>query len=58
MEASSEYARVEYRAKIQAHIEALRTKAQAAGMDYCLLRTDRPLDSGLREYLTIRQGKM
>ena len=58
MEASSDYARTEYREKIQAHIEALRTKAQAAGLDYFLLRTDKPLDAGLREYLTIRQGRM
>jgi hypothetical protein len=58
MEASSDYARTEYRQKIQAHIEALRTKAQAAGLDYFLLRTDKPLDAGLREYLTIRQGRM
>jgi uncharacterized protein (DUF58 family) len=58
MEASSEYARTEYREKIQAHIETLRTKAQAAGLDYFLLRTDKPLDAGLREYLTIRQGRL
>lgn len=58
MEASSEYARTEYREKVQAHIENLRTKAQAAGIDYFLLRTDKPLDAGLREYLTIRQGRM
>jgi hypothetical protein len=32
-------------------------KAQAAGIDYFLLRTDRPLDEALREYLTIRQGR-
>jgi hypothetical protein len=35
----------------------LRMKAQAAGIDYFLLRTDRPLDEALREYLTIRQGR-
>lgn len=58
IEASSDYARTEYRQKVQAHIETLRTKAQAAGLDYFLLRTDKPLDSGLREYLTIRQGRM
>lgn len=58
LEATPEYARTEYREKIQAHIENLRTKAQAAGLDYFLLRTDRPLDEALREYLTIRQGRM
>jgi hypothetical protein len=30
---------------------------QRAGMDYCLLRTDRPLDGALAEYLTIRRGR-
>jgi uncharacterized protein (DUF58 family) len=58
LEATPDYARTEYRQRIQAHIDELRTKAQAAGMDYCLLRTDNPLDKGLREYLTIRQGRM
>jgi uncharacterized protein (DUF58 family) len=58
LEATPEYAKNEYREKIQAHIENLRTKAQAAGLDYFLLRTDRPLDEALREYLTIRQGRM
>jgi uncharacterized protein (DUF58 family) len=58
LEASPEYARTEYRDKIGAHIENLRSKAQAAGLDYFLLRTDRPLDSALREYFTIRQGRI
>jgi uncharacterized protein (DUF58 family) len=58
IEASPEYARTDYRQRIGAHIENLRSKAQAAGLDYFLLRTDRPLDQGLREYLTIRQGRM
>jgi uncharacterized protein (DUF58 family) len=58
IEASAEYARTEYRQKIGSHIEDLRSSAQAAGIDYFLLRTDRPLDQGLREYLTIRQGRM
>ena len=58
IEASPEYARTEYREKIGAHIEGLRSKAQAAGLDYFLLRTDRPLDAALREYFTIRQGRI
>jgi len=58
IEASPEYARTEYREKMAAHIESLRSKAQAAGLDYYLLRTDRPLDSALREYFTLRQGRM
>ncbi len=58
LESTPDYAKTEYRQKIQAHIEELRTKAQAAGIDYFLLRTDRPLDEALREYLSIRQGRM
>lgn len=57
LESTPDYAKTEYRQKIQAHIEELRMKAQAAGIDYFLLRTDRPLDQALREYLTIRQGR-
>lgn len=58
IEASPEYARGEYREKMGAHLESLRSKAQAAGLDYFLLRTDRPLDAALREYFTLRQGRM
>ena len=58
LESTPDYAKNEYRQKMQAHIEELRSKAQAAGIDYFLLRTDRPLDEALREYLTIRQGRM
>jgi len=58
MEVSPEYAREEYGPKVDAHIEALKKKAQAAGIDYCLLQTDRPLDAGLREYFLIRKGRM
>jgi hypothetical protein len=43
---------------MQAHIAKLRSAAQEAGLDYFLLRTDRPLDEALREYLTIRQGRL
>ncbi len=56
IEASPEYARTEYRQKIDAHVAELRSKAQAAGIGYFLLRTDRPLDEALREYFTIRQA--
>jgi uncharacterized protein (DUF58 family) len=57
MEVTPEYAHNEYRQRIGAHIEELRTRARGAGMDYFLLRTDRPLDSALAEYLTIRQER-
>jgi uncharacterized protein (DUF58 family) len=58
LEISPDYAREEYRRKIDAHIEGLRAKAKGAGLDYFLLETNRPLDAALREYLTIRQGRM
>ena len=58
LEASPEYARTEYRDKISAHIGTMQSRAQAAGLDYFFLRTDRPLDAALREYFTIRQGRI
>ena len=57
LEVAPEYAHNEYRHKMDAHIHSLRDRARAAGMDYFLLVTDRPLDGALREYLTIRQGR-
>ena len=58
LETSPEYARTEYRQKIRVHLETLRAKAQGAGLDYQLLRTDKPLDDGLREYFRVRGGRM
>lgn len=58
MEVSPEYATHEYRLKVDAHIEGLRSEARKAGLDYFLAVTDRPLDEALREYLSIRQGRM
>jgi uncharacterized protein (DUF58 family) len=57
LEVTPDYAETEYRQKIDAHISALKEKAQRAGMDYFQLDTSRPLDEGLREYLLIRQGR-
>lgn len=56
LEVSPEYARHEYKQKIDAHIEALSSKARGAGLDYFLMDTSRPLDEGLREYLSVRRG--
>jgi len=56
LEVSPEYASHEYRSKIDAHIETLRSRARGAGMDYFLVDTSRPLDEGLREYLNVRRG--
>lgn len=58
LEVSPEYAREEYRRKIDFHIEALSSAARSAGLEYFLMNTDRPLDEGLREYLAVRKGRM
>jgi len=58
LEVSPEYARHEYRAKIDAHIDALRSQARGAGLDYFLVDSGRPLDEGLREYLSVRRGML
>ncbi len=57
LEVDPEYARNEYRLKLDAHLEALRAYAHSSRMDYYRLVTDRPLDGALREYLSIRQGR-
>jgi uncharacterized protein (DUF58 family) len=58
LEVSPEYARHEYKRKIDSHIESLAAKTRGAGMDYFLMNTARPLDEGLREYLAVRRGKL
>ncbi len=57
LEVTPDYTKKEYREKIDAHLTDLRDRAQAAGMGYVLLMTDRPLDAALREYLTLREGR-
>ncbi len=57
IEVVPEYAKTTYRAKIDAHIEQLRSRTRAAGMDYQLLVTDQPLDAALREYLALRKER-
>jgi len=56
MEVVPDYVKSEYRRKIDAHIEQMRSKTKSAGMDYHLLVTDRPLDAALSEYLFLRPG--
>ena len=56
IEVIPEYTKTVYRAKIDAHIEQLRSLARGAGMDYQLLVTNHPLDAALREYLTLREA--
>ncbi len=57
IEVVPEYAKTEYRTRIDAHIEHLRSRARAAGMDYHLLVTDQPLDAALRGYLALRKER-
>jgi uncharacterized protein (DUF58 family) len=57
LEVTPDYSKTEYREKIQKHITDLRDRTQAAGMGYCLLMTDKPLDAALREYLALRGGR-
>ena len=58
LEVSPEYARDEYKPKIDAHIDALKKKAAAANIDYFLLETNRPLDDAMLEYFLVRKGRM
>jgi uncharacterized protein (DUF58 family) len=58
MEVTPDYAQHEYRAKMDTHIEQIRDKTRAAGMEYLLLQTDRSLDAALREFLNLRQGRL
>jgi uncharacterized protein (DUF58 family) len=58
LEVTPDYAQHEYRAKMDAHIKHLSERARSAGMEYQLLQTDRPLDTVLREFLTLRQGRL
>jgi uncharacterized protein (DUF58 family) len=58
LEVSPEYAHHEYKRKIDAHVETLSSSAKRAGLDYFLMDTSRPLDEGLREYLSVRQGRL
>jgi uncharacterized protein (DUF58 family) len=57
IEVIPDYLKTTYRDKMQAHIEQLRTRTRAAGMDYELLLTDQPLDEALRRYLTLRERR-
>jgi uncharacterized protein (DUF58 family) len=56
IEVIPEYTKTTYRTKVDAHIEQLRSRARAVGMDYQLLVTSQPLDTALREYLALRKA--
>lgn len=56
MEVIPDYAKNEYRRRLQAHLAAIEARARAAGMDYRLLVTDQPLDATLQAYLSLRKA--
>jgi uncharacterized protein (DUF58 family) len=58
IEVSPDYAASTYRKRMAAHLEAMKSEAQGAGLGYHLATTELPLDELLREYLTVRQGRM
>lgn len=58
MEVSPDYARNEYKTKIDEHMRVLSEKSRAAGLDYVFMNTAKPLDEGLRNFLAIRQRRM
>lgn len=58
MEVSPEYARTEYKEKIDHHIRMLAEKTSAAGLEYVFMNTAKPLDTALRNYLAIRQRRI
>jgi uncharacterized protein (DUF58 family) len=58
LEVTPDYAHHDYREKMDAHLKELADRVRAAGMEYHLLVTDRPLDGALREFLTLRQGRL
>ena len=57
MQVSPDYAKREYKTKMEAHLEDLKKKATAQGVHYFLCDTSKPLDAALREYLAMRAGK-
>jgi uncharacterized protein (DUF58 family) len=57
LEVSPDYAKHEYKAKIDHHMKTLAEKAAASGLDYVFLNTSKPLDEGLRNYLALRMRK-
>ena len=50
--------RDQYRALIQEHIEALRTKFSEQRIDYAVLSTNEPLDRALFGYMSSREKMM
>ncbi|HYA16821.1 MAG TPA: DUF58 domain-containing protein [Bryobacteraceae bacterium] len=57
LEVSPDYARHEYKAKIDQHMKTLADKAAASGLEYVFMNTSKPLDDALRNYLFLRQRR-
>ncbi|MEE9253490.1 MAG: DUF58 domain-containing protein [Pseudomonadales bacterium] len=55
MEVDPQYARGEYRDRIEAHVNELKRTASQFGIDHLVMRTSDPLDPALRRYLLFRQ---
>lgn len=58
MEVSPDYLRGRYKQRMTAHLEQIAAECRRTGLDYMLMPSDKPLDAGLREYLSIRQGRL
>jgi uncharacterized protein (DUF58 family) len=56
LEVIPDYVKGEYRRKMDRHLQQMCESTRAAGLDYHLLVTDRPLDTALSEYLFLRPG--
>ena len=56
LEVIPDYVKGEYRRKIDKHLQQMSERTRAAGLDYHLLITNRPLDAALSEYLFLRPG--
>jgi uncharacterized protein (DUF58 family) len=54
---SPDYLAATYRARLDAHLDALRAATANIGAQQVLVTTDEPLDQALRRYLLFRQGK-
>ena len=57
-EVTPDYAKHEYKQKIDQHIKDLGEEAAKSGLEYVFMDTSKPLDQGLRNYLAIRQRRM
>jgi hypothetical protein len=57
VEVSPVFMNKEYRARIQAHIDAIAKAASGMRADHVLINTAEPLDRALHSYLTFREKR-